>query len=178
MTLITYVNSCFSLFIVSSVSPRLMNLLYLFPAALAISFNRIDRSKVYHSCAEIDSLFINGTDRNGLFVREKFKINLQNGPRWVFCVFDITGAWTIVQKRYDGSVNFNQTWSAYKNGFGDFEVGERKDFEYWLGLDTIHNLTNPFGSKMRVLLSTIFLSNLMLKWINRICRWRRSNGRV
>ena len=152
----TYVNSCFSLFVVSSVSPRLMNLIYFFPAFLAISFNRIDRSKVYQSCAEIDNLFINGTDRNGLFVREKFKIQHRNDPKWVFCVFDATGVWTVVQKRYDGSVNFNQTWSAYKKGFGDFEVGETKDFEYWLGLDTIHSLTNPFGSKMRVLLSTYF----------------------
>ena len=33
----------------------------------------------------------------------------------------------VIQRRYDGSVNFTRSWDIYKSGFG------RSDGEYWLG---------------------------------------------
>ncbi|XP_069114225.1 uncharacterized protein [Argopecten irradians] len=45
-------------------------------------------------------------------------------------------SWTIVQRRYDGSLKFDKTWDEYKAGFGDL------DGEYWLGNEVLHLLTH------------------------------------
>jgi len=44
------------------------------------------------------------------------------------------GRWTVVQRRYDGSVNFYRTYREYVRGFGNKQ-------EYWLGLERMHELT-------------------------------------
>ena len=51
----------------------------------------------------------------------------------------------MIQKRMDGSVDFNRSWDDYKHGFGNL-VGE-----FWLGLDKINRLTrNKTKNKLRV----------------------------
>eukprot|EP00111_Clytia_hemisphaerica_P012388 TCONS_00036375-protein len=67
--------------------------------------------------------------------REKFK---------VWCEMIPGKAKIIIQKRFDGSVDFYQNWEKYKNGFGD--IGG----EHWLGLENIHKLTK--GRNMEIAL--------------------------
>ncbi|PFX17476.1 Fibroleukin [Stylophora pistillata] len=56
------------------------------------------------------------------------------------------GGWTVIQKRVDGTVDFNRTWNDYKKGFGNFLIRE-----FWLGLDKIQRLTqNKRENKLRV----------------------------
>eukprot|EP00058_Branchiostoma_floridae_P001867 XP_002587355.1 hypothetical protein BRAFLDRAFT_96226 [Branchiostoma floridae] len=63
----------------------------------------------------------------------------------VFC--DMTtdgGGWTVIQRRFEGRLNFNRRWADYKDGFG------RVEGEHWLGLDKIHNLTSQNNYELYV----------------------------
>ena len=53
------------------------------------------------------------------------------------------GGWTVIQKRLDGSVDFNRGWNDYKRGFGNLNG------EIWLGLDRMNRLTKT-KSRLRV----------------------------
>lgn len=79
----------------------------------------------------------------------------------------------MIQRRLNGSVDFNQSWEAYKDGFGDPQgqwfsggqsqgrrVGRRSippdrmtssdAGEFWLGLEKMHSITGDRGSQMAV----------------------------
>ena len=45
------------------------------------------------------------------------------------------GGWTVIQRRQDGTVDFNRTWNDYSKGFGRLET------EFWFGNENIHDLT-------------------------------------
>ena len=68
-----------------------------------------------------------------------------NGAFEVFCNQSKNrGAWAVIQRRLDGSVNFYRGWEDYKRGFGDLSR------EFWLGLQKIARLTNQPGQRLRV----------------------------
>ena len=46
------------------------------------------------------------------------------------------GGWTVILRRVDATVTFNRVWSAYRNGFGDFNGN------FWLGLQKIKDITD------------------------------------
>ena len=54
------------------------------------------------------------------------------------------GGWLVVQRRHDGSVNFNRGWLEYEEGFGSLTG------EFWYGLRPLHCLTNQGRWKLRI----------------------------
>ncbi|XP_074858293.1 angiopoietin-related protein 3 [Carettochelys insculpta] len=54
----------------------------------------------------------------------------------VYCEMKSDSSWTVIQNRVDGSLDFNQTWQSYTNGFGDLNG------EFWLGLEKIYSIAN------------------------------------
>ncbi|KAH8419403.1 hypothetical protein KR222_010668, partial [Zaprionus bogoriensis] len=54
--------------------------------------------------------------------------------------------WTVVQRRFDGSVDFNRNWTEYQNGFGD------PSGEFFLGLENLHLLTKSEPHELYVYL--------------------------
>uniref|UniRef100_A0A8U8CHB8 Fibrinogen C-terminal domain-containing protein n=1 Tax=Geospiza parvula TaxID=87175 RepID=A0A8U8CHB8_GEOPR len=73
-------------------------------------------------------LFLAGQRSSGIFQVQP----TGSQPFKVYC--DMSGGWTVIQRRMDGSVDFDQLWDAYKNGFGDLHG------DFWLGLEKIHHL--------------------------------------
>ncbi|XP_047444238.1 angiopoietin-related protein 3 [Mugil cephalus] len=88
-------------------------------------------------CSE---LFNRGEANSGIYV---IKPN-QSEPFNVYCEMGSDGGSTVIQRRVDGSVDFDQTWEKYGKGFGDLEK------EFWLGLKKIHSLTQQGVYILRV----------------------------
>ena len=73
-----------------------------------------------------------GHTQNGVYY-----INFYGYRRKVFC--DMTtdgGGWIVMQKRFDGSIDFDGNWTTFKDGFGDVYT------EYWLGNEFVHQYTS------------------------------------
>uniref|UniRef100_UPI0037E8E8A3 angiopoietin-related protein 3-like n=1 Tax=Semicossyphus pulcher TaxID=241346 RepID=UPI0037E8E8A3 len=65
-------------------------------------------------------------------------------PFMAFCDMSRGLGATVIQLRRDGSVNFDQTWEKYENGFGDFQG------EFWLGLRKLHSLAAQGNSVLHI----------------------------
>src|SRR6218665_2908827 len=52
--------------------------------------------------------------------------------------------WIVVQQRIDSSTDFGRNWSEYRNGFGVY------NFNYWMGLERMHQLTYCRPHKLRI----------------------------
>jgi len=99
--------------------------------------DKVPACTVFESCAEI---YKAGQRISGVYTIDPDNAGSFN----VYC--DQTtagGGWTVVQKRLDGSVNFQRGWEDYKRGFGNLAG------EVWFGLDKIHRLTKT-RSRLRV----------------------------
>ncbi|XP_019626382.1 PREDICTED: microfibril-associated glycoprotein 4-like [Branchiostoma belcheri] len=93
------------------------------------------RTNYLHDCAEIHTAAaMFGTVSSGV---HDIKPDGLASPISVYC--DQTtdgGGWTVIQRRFDGYIDFNRGYNAFKYGFGP------ANGEYWLGLENMYYLTN------------------------------------
>lgn len=67
----------------------------------------------------------------------------------VYCDMDtFPFGWTVIQHRFDGSVDFNRNHTEYVNGFG------KVDGEFWLGLRYIQQMASWSGIVLRIVLTS------------------------
>ncbi|KAM7408834.1 hypothetical protein PAMA_002519 [Pampus argenteus] len=101
-----------------------------------------DNPTTYMDCAAV---FKSGNTQSGVYT-----LTLPNSTLEVkaFCDMETEGGgWTVLQKRFDGHVDFHRTWQEYKKGFGEASG------EFWLGNEFVSILTNQQSYKLRIQLS-------------------------
>ncbi|XP_057232841.1 angiopoietin-related protein 4 [Malurus melanocephalus] len=91
------------------------------------SVEPVQTQKLPEGCHQ---LFLAGQRSSGVFQVQP----AGSQPFRVYCDMTAEGGWTVIQRRMDGSVDFDQLWDAYKNGFGDLHG------DFWLGLEKIHHI--------------------------------------
>ncbi|XP_062619548.1 angiopoietin-2-like [Saccostrea cucullata] len=91
---------------------------------------------------DCEGLYNSGHRQSGVFRINPYGNESQIN---VYCDMKMNGGgWTAIQKRKRGAVEFNRTWSEYKEGFGDPQDS------YWIGNDVIHHLTKGRNSTLYV----------------------------
>ena len=68
------------------------------------------------------------------------------------------GGWLVVQRRQDGSVDFNRNWLEYEDGFGKLTG------DFWYGLRALHCLTGQGGWEMRMDIKLANGTNIFLQY--------------
>lgn len=108
---------------------------------LAQDFNTFENeyksviNKLPHDCS-----FVSGT--NGIYL-----IAPDNSePTMAAC----HNGWTVIQRRFDGSVNFNRKWVEYSTGFGS------PGGEFWIGNKILHKITKDNCTELQINMKDIY----------------------
>ncbi|CAH1242874.1 ANGPT2 [Branchiostoma lanceolatum] len=93
------------------------------------------------NCGDCAEIYEGGSTTSGVnWIKLQNNVSVE-----VYCDMDTDGGgWTVIQRRFDGSVPFNRTWADYKRGFGN------KAGEHWLGNDNLHLLTNQRDYRLQI----------------------------
>ncbi|XP_027777887.2 angiopoietin-2 [Marmota flaviventris] len=98
-----------------------------------------EERNIFRDCAEVF--------KSGLTTPGVYTLTFPNSTeeRKAYCDMDTSGGgWTVIQRREDGSVDFQRSWKEYKMGFGD------PSGEYWLGNELVSQLTNRQRYLLRI----------------------------
>ncbi|KAK7944792.1 hypothetical protein WMY93_000520 [Mugilogobius chulae] len=98
----------------------------------------VNGSKLMNLPSDCSDLFHQGKQVSGVYAIKPGT----SEPFMAFCDM-ITGE-TVIQRRIDGSINFDQNWEKYESGFGDLQG------EFWLGLRRIYSLFAQGNSILHV----------------------------
>ncbi|KAH8329153.1 hypothetical protein KR074_004882, partial [Drosophila pseudoananassae] len=68
--------------------------------------------------------------------------------------------WTVIQRRMDGSVDFNRNWTEYRDGFGDLKG------EFFIGLEKLYQITQSKQYELLISLGKVNGSRDFVKYDN------------
>ncbi|CAH1237868.1 FGL2 [Branchiostoma lanceolatum] len=103
--------------------------------------NSTDNRPQMRDCNDVYKSCVTALCTSGVYTIQP---DASSEPFQVYCEMEGGFGWTVIQKRFDGSVDFARDWQAYKNGFGAL-VGE-----FWLGNDKIHQISNATRYILRI----------------------------
>ncbi|XP_039435668.1 protein scabrous [Culex pipiens pallens] len=110
-------------------------------------------SKLPRDCTQVEQMKVHGGEGEVEGTGQSGESNLyliapvgQHHPLMTQC----ENEWTTIQRRQDGSVDFNRSWEDYANGFGT-PAGE-----FWIGNEALHHLTNDNCSTLRIVMQDIY----------------------
>ncbi|XP_032421038.1 angiopoietin-related protein 4 [Xiphophorus hellerii] len=98
------------------------------------------RDSPLEMATDCHELFLRGETTSGVYPIQPTDSESFN----VFCEMTADGGWTVIQRRQDGSVDFDQLWQAYEKGFGSLNG------EFWLGLENIHAITKDDSYSLNI----------------------------
>jgi ficolin len=77
-----------------------------------------------------------------------YNIYINGTYKPVRCYYNGTKAYTIIQQRVSGNVDFNRRLSDYANGFGSVAA------DHWLGLNTIRHLVELGNNQLQIVMTS------------------------
>ncbi|KAK0065271.1 BpFREP12.3 [Biomphalaria pfeifferi] len=103
-----------------------------FSAALTSLEKKIEKVSPI-SCRDINS------------IQDRDIVRLISGLKVMCDTITDGGGWIIIQRRINGKVDFYRGWKEYRDGFGDYDIGE-----FYLGNENIFNLTSTEQYELRI----------------------------
>ena len=82
------------------------------------------------------------TEQSAITSTSSPQVCSSTSPDYCECVAG--GMWTVIQRRFDGSVDFYRTWTEYKEGFGD------ENGEFWPGNEALHQMTSSANYMLKL----------------------------
>ena len=107
----------------------------------------VQDSQIIENCCNLGyrySTFGETFNKPAVYTIKNFCGNCQTIQRGYCDTLTDGGGWLVIQRRQDGSVDFNRNWSDYEDGFGSLTE------EFWYGLRPLHCLTNHGQWELRI----------------------------
>uniref|UniRef100_A0A2C9KEM5 Fibrinogen C-terminal domain-containing protein n=1 Tax=Biomphalaria glabrata TaxID=6526 RepID=A0A2C9KEM5_BIOGL len=93
----------------------------------------------------VNSNIIPKSCRNVTYPEAQVIVTLASGLKVMCDTKTDGGGWIIFQRRINGKVDFYRGWKEYRDGFGDFNIGE-----FYLGNEHIFKLTSAGEYDLRI----------------------------
>ena len=121
------------------------------PAPTSTSTSANSSDSIFFTAKDCDDIKNQGYSKNGVFRINPNPTCTSKSSFKVVCDLESScGGWTVIQRRFDGSVDFYKGWNDYEDGFGSLTG------EYWLGLEKLHRLTRNGDWTLRVELEDFY----------------------